>query len=185
METTTVWTRQHESVLETLEQTGRYTAKREYIQMDLSEHAGLVLEVYDWLVVNGPDAAGRPADAEYPVWVSFTRDAAMLPGSGTVILELTLPRRLITSVNIEKWGAMLNYSYIPRDAQDARRHKKLLADLGVSDAKAYLSRFYPELKAEIRRSWTRLFDDSVILGSTAAYGNIWEVRKEWLTAVIR
>lgn len=45
------------SVLEELRKTGRYTAKRKYIEMDLTEHAALVLEAYDWLVANGPDAA--------------------------------------------------------------------------------------------------------------------------------
>ncbi len=73
------WTRQHRSVLETLQREGRYRARREFIRMDLQEHAELVLEVYDWLVRNCPDAANRPADVEYPVWVSFRRDATMLP----------------------------------------------------------------------------------------------------------
>ena len=39
-----VWTRQKKSVLEELRKTGRYTAKRKYIEMDLTEHAALVLE---------------------------------------------------------------------------------------------------------------------------------------------
>ena len=182
METITVWTKQHQNVLEILERTGRYTAKRAYIDLDLQECAPLVLEVYDWLAAHLP---GRPGDAEYPVWVSYTGEAVMLPSPGTVILELRLPRHRITPVNIEKWGAMLNYSYIPQDSQDARRHRKLLEDYGVSDAKAYLTQFYPQIKREIIGSWDRLFDDSVILGSTAAYGTIWEVRKEWIQSIAR
>ena len=82
-----VWTRQKKSVLEELRKTGRYTAKRKYIEMDLTEHAALVLEAYDWLVANGPDAAGRPKDVEYPVWV-FSRGTAMIPRE--VVLELSL-----------------------------------------------------------------------------------------------
>ena len=88
-------------------------------------------------------------------------------------------------MNIEKWGAILNYSYIPQDAADARRHRQLLADYGVSDAKAYLTQFYPQIKREIVASWDRLFDGGVILGSTAAYGTVWEVRKEWIQNVVR
>ena len=110
-----VWTRQHRSVLETLQREGRYRARREFIRMDLQEHAELVLEVYDWLVRNCPDAANRPADVEYPVWVSFRQDATMLPDENTVILELELEEKQITRVNIAKWGAMLNYSYLPAD----------------------------------------------------------------------
>lgn len=185
MDEITVWTRQHESVLETLERTGRYTAKREFIVKDLEEHADLVLEVYDWLVRHSPAAGERPPDAEYPVWLSYTSEAAMMPTSGSVLLELSLPRRLVTAVNIEKWGAMLNYSYIPSDPRDARRHRKLLEDCGVSDAKAYISRFYPQIKQEITGSWRRLFDDTILLGSSAAYGNVWELRREWVRSVSR
>ncbi|MBR0332133.1 MAG: DUF3841 domain-containing protein, partial [Alistipes sp.] len=43
-------------------------------------------------------------------------------------------------VNIAKWGAMLNYSYLPADEADHKRHQKLLRDYGVSDVKA-LARF--------------------------------------------
>ena len=182
MEEITVWTKQHRSVLETLEQTGRYAARRTYVDLDLQECAPLVREVYDWLAAHLP---GRPADGEYPVWVSYTSEAVMLPSPGTVTLELRLPRQRITPVNIEKWGAILNYSYIPQDAADARRHRQLLADYGVSDAKAYLTQFYPQIKREIVASWDRLFDDGVILGSTAAYGTVWEVRKEWIQNVVR
>lgn len=185
MEPIKVWTKQHKHVLEELETTGRYTAKREYIAMDMEEHAGLVLECYDWLVKHGPDAANRPPDADYPVWVSFLSEATMLPSEGTVILELTIDPAIVTPVNIEKWGTILNYSYIPSDPQDAKRHRELLEQYGVSDAKAYMSQFYPEIKREIVDSWSRLFDDSIILGSEAKYGNIWEVRREWVIQVTR
>lgn len=178
-----VWTRQKKSVLEELRKTGRYTAKRKYIEMDLTEHAALVLEAYDWLVANGPDVAGRPKDVEYPVWVVFSRGTAMIPGEGEVVLELSLEPEQITHINIEKWGTILNYSYIPENEQDARRHQEILDNLGVGDAQAYMSRFYPELKREIRESWKRLFDLSIILGNDMEYGTIWEIRREWVTGV--
>ena len=41
-----------------------------------------------------------------------------------------------------------------------------------------MSRFYPELKREIRESWKRLFDPSIILGNDMEYGTIWEIRRE-------
>ena len=76
-----VWTRQHSSVLKTIQETGRYVAKKEYITIDMQEHADIIFEVYDWLVKNGPDAANRPQDVQYPVWVSFDEKAAMLAGA--------------------------------------------------------------------------------------------------------
>ena len=183
MEEITVWTKQHKSVWETLQRTGRYTAKRAFIDLDLEECAPLVLEVYDWLAAHLPQS-GRPGDGEFPVWLSYSCEAAMLPSPGTVLLELRLPRELVYPVNIEKWGMILNYSYIPKDEADARRHRRLLEDYGVSDARAYASRFYPQIKREIAASWDRLFDSSIILGSEAAYGTVWEVRQEWIQKVI-
>ena len=181
----TVWTKQHENVLRVLQQEKRYIAKREYIIQDLTEHANLVLEVYDWLVKHSPTFDQKPADVTYPVWVSTAQEATMLPSPGTVILELELDEALITKVNIDKWGAILNYSYIPADDQDAKRHRQLLAQYGVSDAKAYMTQFYPEIKREIIRSWDRLFDDNIILGNRNYYGNIWEVKWEWIKRVIQ
>ena len=183
MEKITVWTKQHQDMLRELERTGRHVARREYILQDLKEDSPLVLETYDWLARHSPDAARRPPDADYPVWVSFQSDAAMLPGPGFVILELEIDPDLITEVNIAKWGTILNYSYIPQDEADARRHKKLLADYGVSDTKAYMSQFYPQIKREIVASWDRLFDDRVQLGNPYAYGTIWEVRQEWVRQI--
>ena len=183
--TVRVWTKQHENVLRELETKGRYVARREYILADLGEHAPLVLEAYDWLVKHTPAAADRPADADYPVWVSLKSEATMLKSPGTVILELTLSPDRIVPVNIMKWGAVLDYSYIPADREDAARHRKLLEEYRVSDSKAYMSQCYPEIKREIIKSWDRLFDARVDMGNPDCYGNIWEIRKEWVTQVIR
>lgn len=126
MSNITVWTKQHENVLKELETAGRYIAKQEYIRMDLKEQAPVVLEAYDWLVKHGPDRANKPADVEYPVWVSFTNEGTMMNSENTVILELSLDPAIITSVNIAKWGHILNYGYIPKDENDLRRHRQLL-----------------------------------------------------------
>ena len=156
----TVWSKQHENVWK-------------------------VLDTYEWLVKNGPDYGNKPADVEFPVWVSFRQDATMLPEKGRVILELEIEESLITRVNFTKWGMILNYSYIPADKADEKRHKELLAAYGVSDTQAYMSQFYPEIKREIRESWKRLFDDDIQIGSDGCYGNIWEVRREWVKNVIQ
>ena len=151
--------------------------------MDLQAQAPLVLEVYDWLVENSPTAAQKPADVHYPVWVSYKRSATMLPDERTVILELLVDPALVAPVNVAKWGAILNYSYLPANEEDARRHRALLEAYGVSDTKAYLSQFYPQIKREIRESWPRLFDERVQLGNANQYGILWEIRSEWIQTV--
>ena len=178
-----VWTRQHSSVLKTIQETGRYVAKKEYITIDMQEHADIIFEVYDWLVKNGPDVANRPQDVQYPVWVSFDEKAAMLAGDEGVVLELLLDEASITFINIAKWGAILNYSYIPQDQADAKRHKTLLELYGTDDVRAVMTSFYPEIKREIVKSWDRLFDSSIMLGNDLCYGTIWEIKKEWITGV--
>lgn len=185
MNTITVWTKQHHTVLDTLKKNGRYAAKRDFVALDLQEHAPLVLKAYDWLVAHHPDAARRPPDAQLPVWVSFEHEATMLPSDGAVVLELAVDPELITPLNIAKWGAILNYSYIPRDAADAARHRAQLELYGANDVKAVMTEFYPQLRREIVESWNRLFDPAVSLGSDASYGLLWEVRSEWIKNVIQ
>lgn len=180
-----VWTKQNIKVLDEIEKTGRYLTKREFIKKDLGDEADLVLETYDWLVKNGPKASEKPDYADYPVWVSFSKDATMKPEKGFAVLELEIDEDMITYINIEKWGMILNYSYIPKDEEDEKRHKQLLKDYGTGDAQAYMSRFYPQIKMEIQNSWKRLFDDSISMGNNSCYGNIWEVRKEWILGITK
>ena len=185
MGTIKVWTRQHKSVLDKVMNNGRYIAKRDYIYMDLQEHAKLVLEVYDWLVQHSPDRANKPEDVEYPVWVSFDEEATMLSGEEGVVFELTIDEEKITPVNIAKWGTILNYSYIPLNEADKKRHQELLDMYRTDDVKAFMTQFYPQIKKEIVESWSRLFDDTVKVGNDLKYGLIWELRKEWVTKVIK
>lgn len=185
MEKIIVWSKQHKSVWEELKRTGRYTAKRGYIKKDLEEHADLVLEVYDWYVKKVSKKYPKPEDAEYPVWVSMIHEATMLPSEGTVILELEIDKEDIMPVNISKWGTILNYSYLAKDEKDSIRHKELLKAYRTTDAKAYMTQFYPEIKNEIIKSWDLLFDDSILINkNNEKYGTIWEVRKEWIKNVI-
>ena len=146
---------------------------------------GAGVEVYDWLVQHSPNVGQKPKDVDYPVWVSFAQDTTYLPQEQTVTLKLCIDPALIAPVHIAKWGTILNYSYIPLNEQDARRHQQLLESYRVSDTQAYMSRFYPQIKREIIDSWDRLFDDSVHLNSDQRYGIIWEIKKEWVSAVLR
>ncbi len=181
-----VWTKQHKSVWETLQAQGRYTARLQYVNLDLQECADVVLEVYRWLIKHHPKASERPEDAETPVWISLDRDATMLPSPGTVILELEIEEDLIAPLNIAKWGMIMNYAYIPADHQDGERHRREMQEKGLTDLKAYSTPFYPEEKREIMASWPRLFDRNILIDQDAKeYGLIWEIRKEWVKQVIQ
>ena len=114
MDTIRVWTKQHISVWETLQRTGTYRAS--YSGICHNEDAQLMMEAYRWLAANIPDQANRPPEAEFPVWLAFSRAGTMLPTPDTVLLELEIDPRLITHVNIAKWGTILNCAYIPADS---------------------------------------------------------------------
>ncbi len=176
-----VWTKQHISVWDTLQKQDVYHARYEGIRHN--EDARLMMDAYRWLAAHIPGADRKPPEAEFPVWLAFSRAGTMLPTPDTVLLELEIDPAWITHINIAKWGTILNCSYIPLNEADARRHQKLLQDWGASDARACMTPFYPHIRQEIQASWVRLFDDSIQVGSPETYGTIWEVRKEWVRNV--
>ncbi len=185
MEKVTVWTKQHKAVLEEIEATGRYIVKKEYVAQDFEEYSNLVMELYEWLSQHAPNYEQRPQDANYPIWVSLQKEGTMLKTEDTVLIELSIEKSLITMINVNKWSSILNYSYIPENEEDLKDHKEMLAQYGVSDASAYMSQFYPQIKRKIIDSWHRLFDDSIMMHNSNCYGNIWEVKKEWITNVVQ
>ena len=102
-----------------------------------------------------------------------------------MFLYLTLDASRMVPVNFLICGAVLEYSYIPADREAAARPSKLREEYRVSDSRAYMSQFYPEIKREIIKSWDRLFDARVDMGNPDCYGNIWEIKREWITDVHR
>lgn len=183
MEKITVFTKQRKEILKELDEKGCHVTTADHVAVEWKEDTNIVLEVYNWLVKNTPSREEKPEYAQYPVWVSLTREATMLLDDQSVVLELSVDPSLITKINIFKWGKILNYSYIPENESDAKAHSEKLEMYGVSDMKAFMTPFYPEIKREIVESWKRLFDDSVTLGNEECYGIMWEVRKEWVVEV--
>ena len=177
-----VWTKQHKKVLENLRTTGRHVATARAIHN--SEEAMTMIRAYDWLQQAIPNQENRPSDAAYPVWVSLNQETTMLPTPDTVTLELLIEEELLTYLNVAKWGAVNNCSYIPLDKEDDKRHKEMMEAYGVSDLKACTTVFYPELRQQIEDSWTRVFDDKIQIGSDYAYGLLWEIKEEWITKTL-
>ena len=185
MELITVWTKQSNKILNTLEQFGRHTVKKEYIVEKMEDHSQLYLDCYTWLVNESKKHMEIPQDVRFPVWVSLKEEEIILntKNDGTVILELEVPKDNLMTFDIDKWGAIVNYQYIAKDKQDKEQHMKMLENYGLDDdSSAYMSNFYPALKQQIQKSWQRLFDDSVKL-SAMDVGVLWEVKKEWVKKI--
>ena len=180
----TVWTKQNAAVIDQLRAKGRFTADIRYIRRELEDTAEIMLYIYRWLSDHIPITAVRPEDASFPIWVSFERDATMMPEPGYVILELSVETDQIAAIDILKWTKITNYSYIAADEEDESEHNRLLAETGADNARAVMTRFYPELRNKIILSWNRLFDPPSRPGDPGTYGLIWEVRSEWIKEII-
>ena len=180
----TVWTKQNIAVLDQLRSRGRFNAEERYIRHELEDTAPVMLYVYRWLADHISIAGEKPADAVYPVWVSFDRDATMMAEPGYVVLELSIDADNIAAIDILKWTKITNHSYIAADEEDEKAHNRLLEETGTDNARAVMTQFYPEVRNRIIRSWDRLFDPPIYPGDTGAYGLIWEVRSEWIQMII-
>ncbi|MBE7721978.1 MAG: DUF3841 domain-containing protein [Lacrimispora celerecrescens] len=174
-----VWTKQHENIRNDLDQNGRYLVKKEYIVNKMEEHAGIYLDTYNWLYHSASKFMEIPNDAKYPIWVSVTEESKIQNSEGNVLLEILVDPEKLFIMDLDKWGYIVNYMYIPKDPEDAREHDVLLKRYGIDDSTAYMSPFYPSVKNKIRKSWDRLFDAEIEL-SPARVGIIWEVKKEWI-----
>ena len=175
-------TTQHINVLNTLNDTSRYVLSPYYVcneMNDAPEHKHLVMECYDWLAGHMVTAAGKPQDASYPIWLTPDTGSSYPASDEGAVLTLEIPDEYVSLISIERWTAIMDYRYLPADEEDAKRHAKLLADYGTSDAKSYMSQFYPDVKREILESWPRVFETEG-LANSQMYGLVWELKKEWL-----
>ena len=180
----TVWTKQNIDVLDQLEKNGRFIADERYIRRELGDTAPVMLFIYRWLADHIHMAEDKPEDVIYPTWVSFVKEATMMPEPGYAVLELKVDTDKMAAIDIIKWTAVTNYSYIPRDADDEKEHNVLLREYGTDNARAVMTEHYPEIKRKVVSSWERLFEPPAKPGDPGTYGLLWEVRKEWVQRTI-
>ena len=178
-----VWTRQHPAVWEELKAAGRYIVREEAIRIKNGDMADFYLEIYRWYKGMASRYIPCPPQAEYPVWVSLSRDNMLQPVEGTVTLALEVPEDLVLVTDVERWGYRVNQWYIPLDAEDEARHDQELRRYGIANESALISgdlgNFYPLLRRKIMESWDRLFLCPPDPGSMAQ-GCLWELKLEWL-----
>lgn len=175
-----VWTAQSRIVLDTIENTGTYHVKRDFILKKYQEISRLFLEPYDWFVRQAAARVSPPPGAEYAVWVYLNSSMVSNAGPGDYLIEADIPQDQVILFDEGKWLRILNLAYIPSTPEDGRAFKDKLDKYGLSqDSQAFLSNFYPQFKREIVKSWDRLFDDSIVLTGNKM-GAVWELKKEWV-----
>lgn len=180
-----VWTAQARIVIDTIEENGIYNVKREFILKKYQEISKLFLEPYDWFISRAAQKITPPLGVEYPIWTYCDPQMISNYGPGDYIIEAEVPSDKVIFFDQGKWLRILNLSYIPANPADEERFKRTIREYGLQhESKAVTTNFYPEFRHEIIKSWDRLFDDSIRL-SEDKMGSLWEIRKEWITNIIK
>lgn len=178
----TLWTAQRKIVIDTIEEKGVYHVKKEYILEKYEESSSIFLEAYNWFVREAEKIVPKPMGAEYPIWL-FTDLKYVDHHASFSILELHVDTNKTILFDMGKWNRILNLSYIPKDLKDEKEYKELLDKQGIYDeTDIYLKNYYPHLKAKVRGSWHRLFDNSITL-SNSMQAALWEIRKDWIISI--
>lgn len=184
VETLKLWTCQNKIVLDTIMKKGVYHVKREYVSNKYKEVSKVFLTSYDWFVGKGKNVVKPPEGAEFPIW-TWTDAKYVEHFSDSVILEIEVKKDKAILFDSGKWNKILNLSYIPKDEKDDEIFKSELKRYNITDdSEAYMSNFYPLLKSKIRKSWDRLFDESIRI-SGVKQAALWEIRKEWIVDVLK
>ena len=186
METMTLWTRQVPQVWEELERTGVYRVKEEYIRAKNDTIADFYLGLYRWYTGEARKYIHISPELQYPVWLCVTDETMLQPVPDTVILKVEVPRDQVVIANMEAWGYVVNYWYVPLDEEDARKHAAELARYGITEEDTLIStakgNFYPTLKRKILSSWGRVFTMPPA-DHNDAVATVWEIKREWVKEV--
>jgi len=186
MEKITVWTRQDKKILKSFND-GIYRCKEDYINQKMENFSDYYKKLYQWYSKKAKAIVEKPDDSiKYPIWVSIDEDMQLQPNEDSVIIKLSIPKEKIVITDIEKWGYVVNFLYLPKDEADYKEHQETLKKYQINDPTALimgdLGNFYPQLKRKVKKSWDRLFDDYRI--SDIRQGTIWQIREEDIVEII-
>ena len=177
------WTRQDKNILKTLRKNGIYQVKERYIRFKLGDIAKFYIDIYKWYYHKASEIVNPPESAQYPIWLSTEEDMKLPLAGNQIMLELEIPEDKVIILDMLKWDYVVNYWYIPKNEEDARKHNKELKRIWIkSESSIYMENFYPRLKDKIVKSWDRLFDNNIKL-SNKKIATVWEIRKEWINKI--
>lgn len=184
-----LYTKQHVNSLQELEKRGEVTNKELYVRLHMGLDADYFSDRYRTFVKLADRVLKKPAGVEYPIWCAISKDTTRMPFNKEVVYCLNVPEEEIIYFNAMEWDLVLNYLYVPLDDEDEARFRQEVKKLGVTDAYNFIhgkyAGFYPEIEAEIRNSWQRIFDvDPKQLNRFRHSGNLWHIKKEWVEHII-
>ena len=170
--------------LDTLARDGVYYVKKSYVQQKYRETAWIFREAYDYFIRNASEMVAMSPEAESPIWL-YEDPLWAKPEAGTHRLQLSIPREELLLFDRRKWNRILNLSYIGTEEEE-REFEKRLRRQGVMDSTDVFSKpYYPQMKAEIKKSWRRLFEEIPEEGTEAKniQGAVWRLKQEWILGI--
>jgi len=181
-----LWTRQHKNVLDELEEHGVYRVKKEYILEKMDTISDYYLKLYEWYGRNASKKVAKPEGTIYPIWFSTSSEMMLQPVDNTVVLEIEVDIKNVVYTDVNKWGYVVNYFYLPLNSEDEEKHNAELKKYGINDESSLIrtdkGNFYPLLKNKIIKSWDRLFEP-FDERNTLSQATLWEIKKEWVVGI--
>ena len=178
-----MFTVQADRVLCTLARDGVYYVKKSYVQQKYQETAWIFREAYDFFTAHASEILSKPLEAESPVWL-FGDPVWALPDPGTHRLQIEIPKEEVLLFDRRKWNRILNLSYVGTKEEEQEFDARMKRQGVMDPSDVFVKPYYPQLKAEIKKSWRRLFDDfhEEKMDVKDIQGASWCLKKEWISA---
>lgn len=187
METVAIYTRQHENSLYELVNKGYITNKELYVRLHMGQDADYFSERYRTFVKMAEEKVPRPEGIEFPIWGSTSIMNCLRPVDKELVYILDVPKDQVIYFDGLKWDYVLNYLYVPLNDADEERFKKFLKSQQIEHGffiiKGKYQGLFPEIEAEIKASWPRIFtiDD---WNSPFVQANLWRIDASWVRQII-
>lgn len=172
-----MWSVQTQQVIDTLERDGVYYVKNSYIDKKYQETAWIFKEAYRFFIRKASELVEKPEEAESPVWLFLDKRLAC-PEPGSYRLKLKIPKEEIILFDTRKWSKILNLSYVGTKQEEELFAQELTRRGIMFSSDVFEKPYYPTLKAEIIKSWGRLFDECK--EPLYTQGAVWKIERSWL-----
>ncbi len=181
-DTLRLWTSQHPRVLDTLQNTGVYHVKWDYVTQKYQESAWSFHSAYTFLARAALDRGICPPGAESAIWL-YRDPRWICLDQSCPLLCFDIPAERVLTFDLRLWNRVLNLAYLGEDLQDELRFQKELERLGLSSTlPLFQTSFFPLQKRKVQQSWNRIFttrtDDELYLQAA-----VWELRREWMVSI--
>lgn len=177
-----VYSAQSQIVLDTIAKEDIYYVKRRYITEKYGEVAAVMLQAYDWFVIEMMKRVHKPDGAEYPVWNDIDKKYLYI-GNDAKLLTLQVPNNELILFDNHGWERVLQMNYVGMNLEDERIFDNMLESRGISTgSEVFLSPYYPAEKQKIIKSWSRIFNVTLENATRCA---TWKIENTWIKKINR